>query len=95
MFQLHDMPVPIEMFIVREIGEETIIMAEDGNDIHVLDEIGSFIWQSIDGINSIQTILEKILNEYDVSKDIAQKDLFNFLEDLKNKKIIKIEADNS
>lgn len=79
------------MFIVRELGGETILMAEDGNDVHVLDDIGSFIWQSIDGKRSIQAILNTILDEYDVSAEIAQKDLLNFLEELKNKNIITIQ----
>ena len=95
MFQLDDLPVPVDTFIVREIGEETIFMAEDGNDIHVLDETGSFIWQSIDGKRSIQAILDRIVDEYDVSKDNAQKDLFVFLEELSKKNIIKIQANNS
>ena len=95
MFQLDDIPVPVDTFIVREIGEETIFMAEDGNDIHVLDETGSFIWQSIDGKRSIQAILDRIVDEFDVSKDNAQKDLFVFLEELLKKNIIKIQANNS
>jgi hypothetical protein len=90
--QLNGIPVLIDEYVVRYIANETIIMSEDGNDIHVLDEMGSYIWKLIDGTRSFEVILEQILNEYDVTEEVATNDLLNFIQELSAKKIIRIEA---
>jgi hypothetical protein len=92
--QLNGIPVIIDEYIVRYIANETIIMSEDGNDIHVLDEMGTFIWKLIDGIRTFDLILEQILNEYDVTKEVASRDLENFIRELSSKKIIRIETES-
>lgn len=93
MQQLHGIPVINDEYIIRHIANETMIMSEDGNEIHVLDETGSFIWKSIDGVRSFDEILEQIINEYDVTEEVAKNDLINFLQELSTKKIIRIETE--
>ena len=85
-------PVSNDTFTVREIGEEIIFLNEKGDMLHTLNEVGSFVWKSIDGTRSVGDILELMCGEYDVSRDKAEKDLITFLNELTGKKIVYIEA---
>ena len=63
---------------------------ENGDEMHNLDEVGSFIWQTIDGTSSFKDILAKLCGEYEVEKPTAEEDLRKFLTLLNEKKLIQI-----
>jgi len=90
MAQLKSIPVPIEGIHVRELGETIIIINEKGDELHTLDETGSFIWKAIDGVSSMSDILEKLCSEYDVERSRAENDLRIFLTHLNEKKLINL-----
>lgn len=64
---------------VRSIGSGLVIVCPHDNESHSLDEIGTFIWQRLDGQTDLDSILSDILREYDVDDDIAAKDLQSFV----------------
>jgi hypothetical protein len=90
MIHTDTIPVPAKGLSVRELGDAIIIINENGDEIHTLDEVGSFIWQTIDGRCSFNDILAKLCGEYEVEKPTAEEDLRKFLELLKEKKLIRI-----
>ncbi len=90
MISLDSVPMPCSGFTVREIGDEIIFIAEDGDELHTLDEVGCFIWKNIDGNCSLMTILDRICNEYEVEKSRAVKDLEEFILKLNEKGLIDI-----
>ena len=90
MITVNDIPVQSQGFIIRKLGEETILISENGKNMHTLDEIGGFIWENIDGKNSISSITERICDEYDVNRSIAEKDILEFIEKLIEKELILI-----
>ena len=67
---------------VREVGEGLVIMAAQGDATHSLDEIGTFIWQQIDGAKDLAMILDIILDEFAVERAVAEADLLQFAEEL-------------
>ncbi len=81
-------PVPAEGLTIRQIGNETIILTEEGEELHTLDETGTFVWKAIDGKKSLSRILDLICLEYEVTHEGARDDLIVFLEALKGKGII-------
>ena len=80
MTSLEAIPVPVDAFAVRQIGEETILLAEQGEELHTLDEVGTFIWQSINGSRPLKEVLDRVCSEYEVSREVAQRDLLRFIE---------------
>ncbi|AYF54017.1 PqqD family protein [Clostridium botulinum] len=54
-----------------------------------LDEIGSFIWRSIDGKKNILNLCEMFMEEYNVDKGEAINRTVYFIKILKNNKFIK------
>ena len=45
---------------VREVGGETIVLTEAGEELHSLNEMGTFIWRAVDGDRSLGDILEAL-----------------------------------
>ena len=88
MKNLGAVPVQAEGLTVRQIGKETIILTDAGEELHTLDENGTFVWSAIDGKKSLSQILDLICVEYEVAHERARDDLVVFVEALKGKDII-------
>jgi len=83
-------PVPADGLIVKQIGTETIILTESGEQLHTLDETGTYVWFEIDGKKTLSQILDKLCDEYDVTRDRAQADLQEFIGALEEKEIVRL-----
>jgi hypothetical protein len=73
----------------RELAGETILVPirrnmADLDSIYTLDEVGAFIWSLIDGQRTIGDIQDSILDEYDVSPEVADRDLAEFIQTLES-----------
>ena len=82
----------------RQIGDETIIVPISSgvgelDAIYTLNDLGSRIWQLIDGPTSVMQIVETIHREYDVSEGVATSDVVEFLEQLESRKLIRWSQD--
>ena len=75
-------------FVFRRIEDETILVpiknhVGDLDSLFSLNPVGAFIWQHIDGSNSLSAILNLILSEFDVAADAANEDLIQFVDELR------------
>ncbi len=80
-------------FILREVaGTFVIIFAGDDNldfkGVITVNEVGALIWRGVEAGKSKEEIVDKILSEYDVQRDIASVDCDEFLQQLIDKNII-------
>ncbi|MGB2763668.1 MAG: PqqD family protein [Candidatus Aminicenantaceae bacterium] len=86
-------------FVTRNIKGETIIVPVKGHvsdldSIYTLDEVGTFIWQLLDGQTSIKQIVKNVCNEYDISPEEAEKDIIELVGSLENAGLIHALANN-
>ena len=69
-------------YIVREIAGEYIAVPVDsscGKSIVVFNPVSYFLWQELQSEKKFDELLAAILENYDISKDEAEKDLNDFL----------------
>lgn len=59
-------------------GQATIVMP-DGSYIHVLNEIGSRVWDLLNGQRTEADIVDIICEEFETTRDEAEKDVREFL----------------
>lgn len=78
MVDLNTVVAPNEKCPVREIGDGLVILAPDGGLTHSLEGLGAFIWQQMDGKQSLGDILAEILKNFEVEEETASKDLLDF-----------------
>ncbi len=81
-------------FILREVAGECILVpvgqtALKLNGIITMDAVGAEIWKGLEAGLDGDAILEKILQEFEVSREVAKADLEEFLEKLKNNQLIR------
>jgi len=68
-------------------GQATIVMP-DGSYIHVLNEIGSRVWDLLDGQRSEKEIVGIICEEFDTTPEIAARDVREFLSTLEANRML-------
>jgi len=71
-------------FATRIVGTELILVPvkkniADMDELFTLNEVGSFIWTNINGQDTVEDIVAKIADEFDVEESIAKADLEEFL----------------
>lgn len=69
---------------MRSIAGETILVPIKGNaadldSIYTLNQVGTRIWQLIDGRASVAQIADAIHQEFDVGREQALEDVLDFL----------------
>jgi len=72
--------------VYREIDGETAIMTEDET-LHLLNKVGTRIWELSDGTNTVSNITTKICEEFDVEEEIASRDTLDFIDQLIKKSL--------
>ena len=74
-------------FIIREVAGNFIVVAvgsavKQFNGVITLNETGAILWKKLQEGCEKQDLIEVILNEYEVSEDVAEKDVASFIEKL-------------
>ena len=74
--------------IKREIAGDVLLVpvgksVYDSNGLFILNETGNFLWDHLESCDHEAELVEKLLNEYDVSAEQASNDVQDFLSKLK------------
>ena len=72
----------------RIIDGEAVIVLLKKSRVHVLNEVGSRIWELSNGKRSIKKIADTIFKEFKVTKKKALKDTTEFVKSLTKKKML-------
>ena len=80
-------------FILREIMGDVVLVpinqsTSQFNGLITVNELGKFIWENLEKVQDENELLQLILDEYEVDRDVAKKDLDEFLQVLKDMDII-------
>jgi len=76
-----------ENIVTRQIAGETLLVPIYGDlanmeRIFSLDPVAAFIWEQLDGNKILKDIRDGVLDVFDVKKEQAEKDIFEFIDDL-------------
>jgi len=71
-------------FVTREVGTELVLVPLTGNvaqmnELFTMNETGRFIWENICDDTTIEDMVEKMVETFDVTPEIADKDITGFL----------------
>ena len=81
-------PVLHPQVAARIIDGEAVIVLPQNSQVNVLNEVGTRIWELIDGTRSVGGIMEAIIAEYDVSAEQAEGDVNEFIQELIDNKML-------
>lgn len=79
--------------VPRKTGREYVLVPVTDNiadmkNVYTLNETGAFIWEQIDGIKSVNDIIEAVRKEFDVDYDTASDDVIEIINDMNDHKLI-------
>ena len=71
-------------FVSRQIAGETILVPirqnmGDLESVYSLNEVGTHVWDRLDGTHTLGEILDSLVAEFEVARDEAERDLLDFL----------------
>ncbi len=80
-------------FMLREVANNYVVVAvgeasKEFNGVINLNESGAFLWKQLINENTNEGMLAALLEEYEVSEEIAKKDIELFIEKLKEANIL-------
>jgi hypothetical protein len=76
--------------IQSKIGEEVVMMDMDSGFYFGLNSVASAIWTKLENEITLDALVEEMLKEYAVEKTVCERDINELLEELLEKKIIRI-----
>lgn len=90
---LKSVPHQSSSIVTRKTGNEYVLVPlsdniADMDSIYTLNETGAFLWELIDGKKCINDLVEALVAEYNVERDNAEKDVFEFINNMKKYLII-------
>ena len=79
--------------VTRKTGNEYILVPitdniADMNCVYTLNETGAYIWDKIDGIRNVEEIIAALMDEYEIDKQNAERDVLSFIENMSKYLII-------
>jgi len=80
-----------EHVMVRQLGDECVILDMASGYYFGLDPVGARIWQLLSQTSVVAEIVERLAQEYDVTPDQAKSDLASFVEELKAHGLLNVE----
>lgn len=75
-------PMPHSQVAARVVDGSAVIVLADSGTVQVLDEVGTRIWELIDGSRSVAQIAKQIEEEYEVDLEEAERDVEELLQRL-------------
>ncbi|MDD5546645.1 MAG: PqqD family protein [Candidatus Omnitrophica bacterium] len=74
----------------RIIDGEAVIVLLDKQETIVLSDVGSRIWEIMDGKRNIDEISAAVISEFDATHEEALKDITEFIEDMVQRGAVEI-----
>ena len=86
------MQIKKEMIFRNIAGDNVLVPSADAtldlNGLFVLTDTAAFIWNILPDVEDEDEILQKMLEEYEIDKETAKKDIAEFLDKLRSYGII-------
>ena len=74
-----------------DVEDEVVILGLKDGVYYGLNPVGAFIWNIIQEPKTVAEIRDAVLEEYDVEKEVCEKDLMELLTELSDKGLVEIE----
>ncbi len=75
----------------RVFEDGAVIVSPTESVMHSLNPVGTRIWELADGTLTVSEILDTVLDEFDVTRDQAEKDIATFCQELSDKGMLTVE----
>ena len=78
----------IDDVVVSQINDESIILNLKTGIYFQINELGSYIVSKLNNYSTIETLNDRVTEDFDVSPNKSKKDLLVFIKDLDSKNLL-------
>jgi len=75
----------------QEVDGEMVLLDMNSENYFGLDAVGTDIWQAMQEKETLQNVLEVLLEQYEVEEGVLKKDLLTFVDKLQESGLVKVE----
>ncbi len=79
-----------ETLFLQKVDDETILLDSNTNEYFSINEIGTFIWETLEEKKDLKSVKEEIISNYEVDEKQVENDILNFIQEVANKGLITI-----
>ena len=77
----------VKEFILREIAGECVLVptgatTQEFNGLITMSDTARFIWENMEKAESLEEMIQMILDEYEIDEETAKKDAIGFISQL-------------
>ncbi len=83
-------PSKEKSILSHEIDDQVVLVLPLTGKVKVLNQVGAFIWDKIDGQTTLVELIKAVANTFDVEPQMAEQDVITFLKDLQQKEMIEL-----
>ncbi len=83
--------IPMQV-MARTVGDETVILDLASGTYYGLDPVGARMWQLMGEGQSLAQVCEVMIAEYEVSREVIERDLLALTQTLCDKNLVCLEA---
>ena len=77
--------------IASKVAGETVILNHNKGAYYGLDEVGVLVWDTLEkGPQTIDSLCEAVVDEYDIDKETCKSDIDVLLKDLISERLVEI-----
>jgi hypothetical protein len=87
---LESVPAHSPDVVAQVVRGEAILVLAEQNKVKVLNELGTRIWEMVDGQQSIRQIAARLCQEYEVDLSQAEQDTLEFLAELNERGLLQV-----
>ena len=82
--------IPSAAVMVRQLGDESVLLDLNTQSYFGLDETGTRMWAALAGAPSIEKAFEALRDEYDVEPATLRVDMERFVQTLRLERLIEV-----
>lgn len=85
---LNSIPERSDQLMSRIMEDGVVIVSPSDGQLTVFNDVGSFVWEQINGQHAVMSIVQMVITHFQVSHDQAQSDVLAFLGTLEQRGLI-------
>jgi hypothetical protein len=84
-----------EDVVYRTVGEGTVVINAETDSYHVLDPVGSRVWELLRTHGRLQQVLDSLREEYDVDSEVLHQDILYLIQELQAVGLVEVVSPNA
>ena len=89
MMQAENQFVASDDVVARQVGVKAVLLDLESGTYLGLNDVGGVVWETLEaGPASLATICDAVLEKFDVTREVATRDIADLIDDLLARKLV-------